>query len=137
MIQSQAFAAPLQAIEKVLDLSPQHIRITRKLAQEEPYFCGHYPHYPIFPGVFILEAIDQAVRYYAAHQIDAQRGVHLIQIDSLRFLAELKPGDRFELTCHCHYHAGEEKLEVKATCTDGEETKVARAKLHYVLRRSP
>lgn len=121
------YAKPLEAIGRVLDQDGGGITIARTLAAGEPFFAGHYPGFPIFPGVFVIEAVHQAVR----HALAAGGGAGVLEeIRSARFVAPVRPGD--DLVCRCVFtwSADGVRLEVKAACSvDGAPA--AEVKLAY------
>lgn len=130
------FAAPLSTVEQVLELDDQSIRAARTLAQDEPYFAGHFANYPIFPGVFILEAVHQATCHYAVHRFASSKQIRLAQVRSIRFLSPLRPGDRFEVVCHYVLSPNRDELQVEAECRREENETVAKVKLRYALTDS-
>lgn len=119
---------PYDAIGAVTLLEADRISIRRTLDAEEPVFRGHYPHQPIFPGVFILEAVVQAVRRFAGA---ASAGARLETVQSLRFQSPLGPGDTFELACECGAPDAEGIFPVKARCTSAGKP-VAEAKARFL-----
>ncbi|AQZ67818.1 putative dehydratase [[Actinomadura] parvosata subsp. kistnae] len=56
------------------------------LDPDEPVLAGHYPGFPVFPGVRVVELADQTVRASAAD-------LELAEIVSARFLRPVLPGD--------------------------------------------
>ena len=66
----------------------------------EPFFPGHFPGRPIFPGVLILEALAQLVGVlaYASEPFDSsQKIMYFMGIDRARFRTAVVPGDRMVL----------------------------------------
>jgi len=60
-------------------------------------FAGHYPGFPILPGVLLVDAVGRAAACWAeAHRLGRLR---LAEVRSARFLAPVFPGD--ELTTEC------------------------------------
>ncbi|MEU1779108.1 hypothetical protein ABZ545_06390 [Streptomyces abikoensis] len=57
----------------------------------EPVFSGHYPGFPIFPGVCVVEFVHRGA---LATIPDPDRSWELSRIDKVRFLAPVRPGDR-------------------------------------------
>ncbi|MCB1709277.1 MAG: 3-hydroxyacyl-ACP dehydratase FabZ, partial [Halioglobus sp.] len=52
---------PFLLVDRVLELTPgESIVAYKNLSINEPYFDGHFPGKPIFPGVLLLEAMAQA-----------------------------------------------------------------------------
>jgi 3-hydroxyacyl-[acyl-carrier-protein] dehydratase len=57
------------------------------LAVDDPAFAGHYPGFPVLPGVFGLEYVDQTL--HAA----SDRPMVLSEIVSAKFRRPIRPGD--------------------------------------------
>ena len=89
-----AIPAPLHAIDECVRhrKSPvDRITGTYTLPKDEPWLAGHFPGQPIYPGVFVLESVRQAVeRAFEAPML-------LSRINSVRFHEPLFPGDAMEL----------------------------------------
>ena len=66
----------------------------------EPFFQGHFPDFPIMPGVLILEALAQ-VGAFAILSAEAYKGKLAVYagIDKARFRGKVFPGDQLELSC--------------------------------------
>jgi 3-hydroxyacyl-[acyl-carrier-protein] dehydratase len=132
------YAAPLVAIDQILHVDQQGIRTAKVIAGNEPFFIGHYPEYPIFPGIFILEAVHQATQEYTTQQLSASIRARLAQVRSIRFLSPLRPGDRLEISCRCTVATDGSELLVDADCQRAEVSPVAVAliKLRYILEET-
>ncbi|MFC9861646.1 MULTISPECIES: 3-hydroxyacyl-ACP dehydratase FabZ family protein [unclassified Streptomyces] len=61
-----------------------------EVTADEPVFAGHYPHFPIFPGVCVLECVRHAAE--SATPPDAGE-LRLAAVESGRFLGPVHPGD--------------------------------------------
>lgn len=115
-VREAPYAKPLDAIDRVLHQDAGGITTVKALSANEPYFQGHYPGQPIFPGVFIIESVHQAVRRFLAA---AERRPRLEEVRMARFLSLLRPGDVLECACRCVRTAEGRRLEVKARCRAG------------------
>jgi 3-hydroxyacyl-[acyl-carrier-protein] dehydratase len=64
----------------------------------EPFFQGHFPDYPVMPGVLIVEALAQ-VGAVAMLSLDEYRGkiAFFAGLDNIRFKRQVKPGDVLRL----------------------------------------
>lgn len=64
----------------------------------EPFFQGHFPGYPVMPGVLIVEALAQ-VGAVAMLSVEENKGklAFFTGIDNFRFKREVKPGDTLKL----------------------------------------
>lgn len=70
----------------------------KNVTVNEPYFQGHFPGYPVMPGVLIVEALAQ-VGAFAILSMPEHRGKIALftGIDKLRFKQQVVPGDVLEL----------------------------------------
>ena len=70
----------------------------KNVTMGEPYFQGHFPAYPIMPGVLIVEALAQ-VGAVALLGMPEHRGkiAFFAGIDGVRFKRQVKPGDQLLL----------------------------------------
>ena len=93
---------PFLFIDKVLDLSVEYIVAERYVSPEESFFKGHFPEFPIMPGVLIVEAMAQTCGILGSHimkQTASDKSVYLLcGVEKVRFRKKVMPGDtlRFE-----------------------------------------
>lgn len=90
--------APFLLIDRVTALTPRKsARAIKCVSYNEPFFPGHFPDHPVFPGVLILEAMAQlsGVLAYASEPFDPKNHVlHFVGIDKAKFRTPVRPGDR-------------------------------------------
>lgn len=86
---------PFQMIEKVLELEPGiSAKGIKNVSINEPYFMGHFPDYPIMPGVLIIEACAQLCSLvFDYDQVDEDKLYVLLKVDGFKFLKPVIPGD--------------------------------------------
>lgn len=87
---------PFVLIDRVDALVPGERAVGRKcVSAAEPWFAGHFPSRPVFPGVLMTEAFAQLACVVAmAANPDAQgREVYLLGTDKVRFRRPVVPGD--------------------------------------------
>jgi len=93
--------APFVLIDRVIDLQPRKsARAIKCVTFNEPFFPGHFPDHPIFPGVLILEAMAQlsGVLAYASEPFDVNHKVlYFLGIDKAKFRTPVVPGDQMEI----------------------------------------
>ncbi len=79
----------------------EEIIALKNVSINEPFFQGHFPGYPVMPGVMILEALAQASALYgfAALKVeDSSKALVLfVGIDGARFKRQVIPGDQLRL----------------------------------------
>lgn len=128
------YAQPLLAVDQILDVSDQSIRTIKAIAGNEAFFVGHYPHFPIFPGAFVLEAVHQTTRLFVSEGLKLSLYAQLTQIHSVRLLSPLRPGDLLQVDARCTRDAtGELIVDSKVWRRDTPPVAVAQIKLRYVL----
>ena len=72
------------------------ITAQKNVSNNEPFFQGHFPEYPVFPGVLLLEAMAQATAILDVKSNDRDMSKHLyyfVGIDNARFKKQVVPGD--------------------------------------------
>lgn len=89
---------PFLLVDRVLELEPEkRIVAIKNVTINEPFFQGHFPHYPVMPGVLIVEAMAQAAALLSFKSIGSKRDentvVYLVGIDGARFKRPVVPGD--------------------------------------------
>ncbi|HEY3951151.1 3-hydroxyacyl-ACP dehydratase FabZ [Phenylobacterium sp.] len=61
----------------------------------EPFFAGHFPNYPVMPGVLIVEAMAQASAVLMSKSLNvdpAGKAIFFMSLDNCRFRAPVRPG---------------------------------------------
>ena len=58
---------PFLFIDEVIEVSNEKIVAKRFVSPEEEFFKGHFPDFPIMPGVLILEAMAQSCGLLGSH----------------------------------------------------------------------
>ncbi|MDF2065587.1 3-hydroxyacyl-ACP dehydratase FabZ [Bacillus sp. Cr_A10] len=90
---------PFLLVDKILELDEgkRAVGIKNVTANEE-FFKGHFPSYPVMPGVLIVEALAQvsAVVMLTKEGNEGRLGL-LAGIDNCRFKKQVKPGDQLRL----------------------------------------
>src|SRR5690625_1059525 len=90
---------PFLLVDKVTELEEgKRVVGYKNVTINEPFFEGHFPDYPVMPGVLILEALAQ-VGAIAVLNIEENKGKigFLAGIDKCRFKRQVVPGDQLKL----------------------------------------
>ncbi len=92
---------PFLLVDKVLECEANvRLKAIKNVTFNEPFFQGHFPTNPVFPGVLMLEALAQATALLTA-QSDNEFGegttYYLAGIDKARFRRQVGPGDQLTL----------------------------------------
>jgi 3-hydroxyacyl-[acyl-carrier-protein] dehydratase len=86
---------PFLLVDRVEELEPGVRAVGMKaVTQNEPFFQGHFPDYPVMPGVLIVEALAQvgAVGVMANEEYQGKLAL-FAGIDGVRFRRQVVPGD--------------------------------------------
>ncbi len=93
---------PFLLIDRVTELVPgERIVALKNVSYNEPFFVGHFPKYPVMPGVLIVEAMAQAagvLSFKTSGDKPKDGYLYLFAgIDNARFKAQVMPGDQMML----------------------------------------
>ncbi len=97
--------SPMLLVDRVLDYEPgKWIRAQKNVTMNEPYFAGHFPAYPVMPGVMIVEALAQVsgllTMLSGLAKQDGSQLVLFAGIDEARFKRQVMPGDTLVMEAH-------------------------------------
>lgn len=90
---------PFLLVDRILDLEEGKKAIGLKnVSANEAHFAGHFPGYPVMPGVLIVEALAQ-VGAVAILSMAENKGklAFFAGIDKFRFKGQVQPGDQLRL----------------------------------------
>ncbi|MDK2906709.1 hydroxymyristoyl-ACP dehydratase [Petrotoga mexicana DSM 14811] len=85
---------PFLLVDGVLELNKEKIRAFKNVSINEPFFQGHFPNYPIMPGVLIVEGMAQTAGLLLLKDTDENVIPLFTGIDKARFKKEVRPGDK-------------------------------------------
>jgi 3-hydroxyacyl-[acyl-carrier-protein] dehydratase len=104
---------PFLLIDQITELAEHRVVGIKNVTINEPFFQGHFPQYPIMPGVLIMEALAQIGAVLVLGKKE-NRGklAFFAGIDKVRFRGQVKPGDVLRLEL--------EMLKLKANMGKGK-----------------
>ena len=86
---------PFLLVDKILELSDQHVIGMKNVTMNEPFFVGHFPGAPVMPGVLQLEAMAQTGGILVLSTVPDPENylTYLLKIDNVRYKQQVVPGD--------------------------------------------
>jgi 3-hydroxyacyl-[acyl-carrier-protein] dehydratase len=91
---------PFLYVDKLVEVSDERIVGTRKYTEDDYFFKGHFPGYPVVPGVILVESMAQCGGAGVAQSgILGDKLFFLATVDKVKFRSQVVPGDevRFEV----------------------------------------
>lgn len=90
---------PMLLVDRVIELEPERIVGIKNVTVNEPFFMGHFPDFPVMPGVLIVEAMAQVAGVLVLKEIpDAKNKlVLLVSIEEAKFRRPVVPGDQLRI----------------------------------------
>ncbi len=96
---------PFLLVDKILEITPgKSIVGCKNVTINEPFFGGHFPSFPVMPGVLIIEAMAQTAGIFAMEALDVKVAedpdtkMFFMSIDKARFRKPVIPGDTMIMT---------------------------------------
>jgi len=89
---------PFLLVDRIVELEEERIVGIKNVTMNEPFFQGHFPEFPVMPGVLIVEAMAQVAGVLVLKSLGSkQRAVFLASIDSAKFRRPVVPGDQLRI----------------------------------------
>jgi len=90
---------PFLLVDRIEELEPERIVGIKNVTINEPFFPGHFPDFPVMPGVLIVEAMAQVAGVLVLSQIRDRKNklVLLATIEEAKFRRPVRPGDQLRI----------------------------------------
>lgn len=86
---------PFLLVDKIMELSEEHVIGVKNVTMNEPFFVGHFPGAPVMPGVLQIEAMAQTGGILVLSTVPDPENylTYLLKIDNVRYKQQVVPGD--------------------------------------------
>jgi 3-hydroxyacyl-[acyl-carrier-protein] dehydratase len=90
---------PFLLVDRIETLEPDRIVGIKNVTINEPFFIGHFPEFPVMPGVLIIESMAQVAGVLVLSQIEDRKNklVLLASIEEAKFRKPVRPGDQLRI----------------------------------------
>ncbi len=93
---------PFLLVDKIIEMEKgKRVVGIKNVTANEPFFQGHFPQFPVMPGVLIIEGMAQTACVFASIELgkNSKSIAYFMGIDKAKFRKPVVPGDqlRFEL----------------------------------------
>jgi beta-hydroxyacyl-ACP dehydratase FabZ len=90
---------PFLLVDRIIELDAEKIVGIKNVTANEPFFNGHFPDFPVMPGVLIVEAMAQTAGVLVLKSIPDRHSklVFLVSVDGARFRRPVVPGDQLRI----------------------------------------
>jgi len=86
---------PFLLIDRILELSDNHVVGMKNITMNEPFFIGHFPDAPVMPGVLQIEAMAQCGGVLVLSSVPDPENylTYFMKMDKVKFKQKVLPGD--------------------------------------------
>lgn len=90
---------PFLLVDRIEELEAERVVGVKNVTVNEPFFAGHFPDYPVMPGVLIIEAMAQVAGVLVLSGIPDRKNklVLLAGVDGAKFRKPVRPGDQLRM----------------------------------------
>ena len=95
---------PFLLVDRITEAGDDQIVGYKRFGADEPFFAGHFPGYPVVPGVLLVECMAQcggagvaAASVSASEPSDQPRVAFLASVEKAKFRRQVRPGDEVRI----------------------------------------
>ena len=90
---------PFLMVDRIIEMEAERIVGIKNVSVNEPFFMGHFPDFPVMPGVLITEAMAQVAGVLVLSSIPDRKSklVLLASVEEAKFRKQVRPGDQLRI----------------------------------------
>ncbi len=89
---------PFLFLDRVVDMRENGLTAIKNVTGNENFFQGHFPGYPVMPGVLQIEALAQASALFVIYKFKLKnKPVYFMALNNVKFRSQVVPGDTLRL----------------------------------------
>jgi 3-hydroxyacyl-[acyl-carrier-protein] dehydratase len=90
---------PFLFVDRIEKVEEEEIIAYRKFTDRDFFFKGHFPEYPVVPGVILIETMAQCggAGIRKAGRVDKDAVPFLAAVDKVKFRSQVRPGDEVKI----------------------------------------
>ena len=90
---------PFLMVDRIIEMEEDRIVGIKNVSVNEPFFLGHFPDFPVMPGVLITEAMAQVAGVLVLSTIPERKTklVLLASVEEAKFRKQVRPGDQLRI----------------------------------------
>jgi beta-hydroxyacyl-ACP dehydratase FabZ len=124
---------PFLLVDRVLEAEDDRLLAIKNVSIDEPFFMGHFPGRPVFPGVLQIEAMAQTAGIMVMrHDGMAGKLAFLMSCDRVKFRRVVEPGDQLHIEVKLLRQRARKIAVVEGQCRVGQHV-ASSAELMFML----
>jgi beta-hydroxyacyl-ACP dehydratase FabZ len=90
---------PFLLVDRIVEMEEERIVGIKNVTVNEPFFPGHFPDFPVMPGVLIVESMAQVAGVLVLKSIPDRHSklVLLASVEEAKFRRPVRPGDQLRI----------------------------------------